>query len=127
QAQLKDMQDLTKFTPGFSYRQMNIQSGGRLLPSYRFRGMNAGAGGSLSQLGAVFIDGLYLLGGAQSITFDDVERIEVIKGPQSAYFGRSTFGGAINFITKEPKNEWSARISSSIESYGGNTFGIAGE
>ncbi len=127
QAQLKDMQDLTKFTPGFSYRQMNIQTGGRLLPSYRFRGMNAGAGGSLSQLGAVFIDGLYLLGGAQSITFDDVERVEVIKGPQSAYFGRSTFGGAVNLITKEPKDRFSARASSSIESYNGHTFSLSAE
>ncbi len=127
QAQLKDIQDLQKFTPGFSYRQMNTQNGARTLPSYRFRGMNAGAGQSLGQLGAVFVDGLYLLGGAQNLTFDDVERIEVIKGPQSAYFGRSTFGGAINFITKQPADHFTARGSGSIESYNGHTFNLSAE
>lgn len=127
QTQLKDIQDLQKFTPGFSYRQANTQTGARMLPSYRFRGMNAGAGQSLAQLGAVFVDGLYLLGGAQSMTFDDVERIEVIKGPQSAYFGRSTFGGAVNFITKEPKDHFSARASASAESYDGRTVGLSAE
>ena len=127
QAQLHDIQDLQKFTPGFSYRQANTQTGARMLPSYRFRGMNAGAGQSLAQLGAVFVDGLYLLGGAQALTFDDIERIEVIKGPQSAYFGRSTFGGAVNFITKEPKDRFSARASGSIESYEGHSFALSAE
>lgn len=127
QSQIRDMSELAKFTPGFTYRQQNTGNGGRILPSYRFRGMNAGVGGSLSQLGAVFVDGLYLLGGAQSMTFEDVERVEVIKGPQSAYFGRSTFGGAINFITREPKDEYSARVGMSAESYGGRNFSLSAE
>ena len=37
---------------------------------------------------------------------NDIERVEVVKGPQSAFFGRATFGGAVNFITKTPGNEW---------------------
>ncbi len=115
QAQIRDMTELTKFTPGFNYKNQNTQTGARILPSFRFRGMNAGVGGSLSQLGAVFIDGLYLLGGAQSMTFDDIERVEVIKGPQSAYFGRSTFGGAVNFITRTPSDEFSGRAAASVE------------
>jgi iron complex outermembrane receptor protein len=115
QAQIRDMTELTKFTPGFNFKNQNTQTGARVLPSYRFRGMNAGVGGSLSQLGAVFIDGLYLLGGAQALTFDDIERIEVIKGPQSAYFGRSTFGGAVNFITRQPGNDFSGRAALSVE------------
>ena len=46
-----------------------------------------------------FVDGVYLFAGVQSLTMDDIERVEVIKGPQSAMFGRSTFGGAVNFVT----------------------------
>ena len=34
-----------------------------------------------------------------------VHRVEVIKGPQSAYFGRNTFGGAVNLITRDPSTE----------------------
>jgi iron complex outermembrane receptor protein len=42
---------------------------------------------------------------------DDVERVEVLKGPQSAYFGRETFAGAVNVITKQPTNTLSGHIS----------------
>jgi iron complex outermembrane receptor protein len=127
QSQLRDISELTRFTPGFSYRAQNTQNAARVLPSYRFRGMNAGVGGSLSQLGAVFVDGLYLLGGAQSLTFEDVERVEVIKGPQSAYFGRSTFGGAVNFITRTPGDEYSARVSAAVESRDTRSFSLSAE
>ncbi len=35
----------------------------------------------------------------------DLERVEVIKGPQSAYYARNTFGGAVNLITRDPNAE----------------------
>lgn len=40
----------------------------------------------------------------------DIERIEVVKGPQSALYGRTAFGGAINYITKRPGDEFRANI-----------------
>ena len=40
----------------------------------------------------------------------DIERIEVVKGPQSALYGRTAFGGAINYITKRPSEEFSANV-----------------
>lgn len=52
--------------------------------------------------GALFIDGVYVLNGGTSTSLVDVEQVEVIKGPQSAYFGRNTFGGAVNYITRNP-------------------------
>ena len=50
------------------------------------------------ETGALFIDGVYVLNGGTSLSLMDIERVEVIKGPQAAYFGRNTFGGAVNFI-----------------------------
>lgn len=48
-----------------------------------------------------FVDGAPLaLGAVDGI--DDLERIETLKGPQAAYFGRQTFGGAISLVTKDP-------------------------
>ena len=41
----------------------------------------------------------------------DLERVEVVKGPQSALYGRSAFSGAINYVTKKPTNEWEGRTS----------------
>lgn len=63
--------------------------------------------GSAQTFGApnvgVFLDGVYLTGkSAIDIELADLERIEVVKGPQSALYGRNTFAGAINYITKRP-------------------------
>ena len=72
----------------------------------------------------VFIDGAPILGSEIGST-DNYERIEIIKGPQSAYFGRSTFSGAINAITKTPSDEWKSRISVEAANFG--TTDISGQ
>ena len=54
----------------------------------------------------------------------DVERIEVVKGPQSALYGRVAFGGAINYITKTSGPEFESKVSGTVASHG--TYEIAG-
>lgn len=58
----------------------------------------------------------------------DVERIEVVKGPQSALFGRSAFAGALSYITKEPGDEFEGRVNLDVGDYGKRTVdgGISG-
>jgi iron complex outermembrane receptor protein len=108
---VKDLQELSKFTPGLSVANQGTGFGGRLFSGIRFRGMNQSVLTPTNQVGALFVDGIYFLGGAQSVGFDDIERVEVIRGPQAAYFGRSTFGGAINYITRDPGDEVSGQAS----------------
>ncbi|MBM3515191.1 MAG: hypothetical protein FJX59_15985, partial [Alphaproteobacteria bacterium] len=48
----------------------------------------------------------------------DVERIEVVKGPQSALYGRVAFGGAINYVTRFPGDENAARVAATVGSHG---------
>ncbi|WND03503.1 TonB-dependent receptor [Temperatibacter marinus] len=54
-----------------------------------------------------FVDGVYINGSLLDYDLDQVERIEVVKGPQSALYGRNTYSGAINIITKGPSDEFS--------------------
>ena len=48
----------------------------------------------------------------------DIERVEIVKGPQSALYGRSAFAGAINYVTRQPGEEFAARVSTDIGSNG---------
>lgn len=75
---------------------------GRNNPSISLRGIGlAGIGDELPV--GLFIDGVYVSGrSSANLLLTDLERIEVARGPQSALYGRNTFAGAINFVTRKP-------------------------
>ncbi|MEM7688858.1 MAG: TonB-dependent receptor [Pseudomonadota bacterium] len=77
---------------------------------------------------AFFIDGIYYTGSLADYDVDSIERLEVVKGPQSALYGRNTYSGAINIISKLPGDEWEGRISAdaSTENRYEVTAGIRG-
>jgi len=68
----------------------------------------------------VYVDGVFL-GRAQGLgtALYDVERIEVLKGPQGTLFGRNTEGGAVSIITKQPTGEFSLDTTFGVSNYGG--------
>jgi iron complex outermembrane receptor protein len=108
---LKSLEDVSLRTPGMQFN--NDLAGirpGRLFTNIRFRGIEGGEFGTLST-GSLFVDGVYALHGAQSMALLDLERVEVIKGPQSALFGRNSFAGAVNYVTTTPSlEEFSGRM-----------------
>lgn len=78
---------------------------------------------------AIIVDGIdvtgvslnTIIGGSGSQTaaaLMDLERIEVVKGPQTVYFGRSAFAGAIQFISKKPEFNLGGSVSGAIGDYG---------
>ena len=73
----------------------------------------------------IYIDGVYL--GRQhglNTGLFDVERIEVLKGPQGTLFGRNTEGGAVSIVAKAPTGEWGGRVDGGIASIGGYNAGL---
>lgn len=66
----------------------------------------------------IYLDGVYLARtvGA-NLDLPDVERIEILKGPQGTLFGRNTIGGAISVVTRDPGKEFSVKGSITTGSY----------
>ena len=68
----------------------------------------------------IYVDGVYLgrQHGLNAALFD-VERVEVLKGPQGTLFGRNTEGGALSIVTKAPSGVFGGRATAGISNYGG--------
>lgn len=73
----------------------------------------------------IYIDGVYLgrQHGLNAALFD-VERIEVLKGPQGTLFGRNTEGGALSIVSKAPSGEFGGRISGGVGNIGGHNASL---
>jgi iron complex outermembrane receptor protein len=111
----RNLQDLSVRTPGFKFHEQAGQIPGRYNTAVRFRGMDTNQSAPSQQLGTVFVDGVYVSNGVSSLGFENIERVEIIKGPQSAVFGRSTFAGAVNYVTRTPGFEFGGTASATFE------------
>ncbi|WP_416908636.1 MAG: TonB-dependent receptor [Polymorphobacter sp.] len=121
QAGIDNLQQISERTPGLNFQNLGNSQPGRYNSAVRFRGMDVNISTPSNQTGAFLVDGVLVLGGAQSVGFGDIERIEIIKGPQAAYFGRGTFGGAVNLITRDPSEDlggqFAGEYSPNFDSY----------
>ncbi len=83
------------------------------------RGVSSGSPSNLSNdtAMAVYVDG-FLLGKqiANGLDVAELERIEVLRGPQGTLYGRNSTAGAVNFITKKPSGEFSGKITGTVGS-----------
>ena len=100
-------EDIAGFTPGFSF----VNSFGRDSDRPVVRGMSNILGAPNASF---FIDGVYVPGTIASTELQMLERVEVIKGPQAALYGRATFSGAINYVTRRPTDELEGQVTVTV-------------
>ena len=113
----KGLEDITKFSPSFIFDQNSAQKDVRIA----VRGLSATRGRSNV---AFLVDGIDVTteaigtAGAGLLTsqrlLSDVQRVEAVKGPQSALYGRAAFAGAINYVTKNSPDEFEASIGTEL-------------
>ena len=107
--------DIDAFVPG-----LVVDAAQPTQPSFRLRGAETSDFGiGTDPAVGVFVDGVYGgRGGGVLLPFVDVERIEVLKGPQGTLFGRNTAAGAISLVTRRPQDELEARLRLRLGNYG---------
>lgn len=108
QAQVQNLQDLQQIAPSLTVNFSN----GSSTSSFILRGIGtSGTDVGLEQSVGVFIDGVYRgRPGAALVDLTEIERVEVLRGPQGALFGRNTSAGVISIITREPDFDFTSNV-----------------
>lgn len=99
-----DLSDVSKIAAGLIFDSEFARGSNR--PVIRGQANILGASGV-----SYFIDGLYVSGSIDDYDLSNVERIEVVKGPQSALYGRNTYSGAINIVSRRAPETAAAEVS----------------
>ena len=119
-AGIKDIEDLVFYTPNLHM----VKSGNHVEQQPIIRGMFNRM--NPNPMVGVFVDGV---GYSRHLAYDpdlyDIERIEVLKGPQGTLFGRNTEAGAIRIITKKPGNIWEGKASAGYGDYDSQDYSAA--
>ena len=111
----ENLGDLDSFVPG-----LVVSDSQPTQARFQLRGISTGdfAIGTDPAVG-VYVDGVYAgRGGGLVLPFLDVERVEVLKGPQGTLFGRNSAAGAVSVITNRPGQELEGRFKLRLGNYG---------
>lgn len=108
---IRDTYELMRLMPNVAFTQSYTRTNDR--PAIRGMGNIVG-----ERTVGLFIDGVYIPGDITSSDIGNLERVEVLRGPQTALFGRGTLAGAINYVTRRPSAELDGRLSLAAGSEG---------
>ncbi|MAC47199.1 MAG: hypothetical protein CMI12_10130 [Oceanospirillum sp.] len=115
---IENSADVANFTPNVQFDTSSSFAGASTFQAF-IRGVGQSDFAINTDPGvAVYIDGVYLARTVGSVVdLLDVERIEVLKGPQGTLFGRNSIGGAINITTKTPGTDFSFSGKATVGSF----------
>lgn len=111
-AQILDLKDLQSLVPSLRINQLQNSTN----TNFIIRGFGNGANNpGIEPSVGVFIDGVYRSRTASAISdLPNLERVEVLRGPQSALFGKNASAGVISIITRKPDGEFRGKVSATI-------------
>jgi iron complex outermembrane receptor protein len=110
-----NLMELADFTPNLSIKGGR---GGNNAPVFSIRGIGGGGGATGERGVALYIDGIYVPRTSGSIfKVFDIERSEVLRGPQGTLFGRNSEGGAIRLFTQQPSDQFDAYVRGTLGNF----------
>ena len=115
---ISNVEDLANFVPGLSVG--GETDGGSVRPIFIIRGIGQSSGRDTIERGVgLYVDDIFLPRATGSLLqLIDVERVEVLRGPQGTLFGRNSTGGAIRYITRKPeRDEFMGRVRATYGSF----------
>jgi iron complex outermembrane receptor protein len=112
-----DVSDYLTSTPNASY----ITNGARSRRQISIRGISSFAGGGTT---GFYIDDFSVAESTINPPIMDIERIEILRGPQATYFGRNALGGGINVTSKKPTNDFHGSVMVDASRY--DTYDVEG-
>ena len=106
---IEDLEDLARYSPNLSITPS--RGGGNNTANFVIRGIGGGGGVTGERGVGLYIDGIYMprTSGAVMRVLD-IDRVEVLRGPQGTLFGRNSTGGAIRIFSKAPTNEFEGYV-----------------
>ncbi|MBL4802785.1 MAG: TonB-dependent receptor, partial [Emcibacter sp.] len=112
---ISNLQDIGNRTPGMTFAAFSPGQ-----PEIAIRGIGTKEdGASASDSVIVSVDDVYIAARtAQVFDMFDLERVEVLRGPQGTLYGKNSIGGSINFVTTTPDEETEIRFRQTIGDYG---------
>lgn len=117
---IETLDDIAKYTPNL----MLYNTGQQGLTSPSIRGLSANIL-SYSTPVSLYVDGVPTMNSfGYADALQDIERIEVLRGPQGTLYGKNSEAGVINVITKKPDNEARGKLFSTLGSDGKHLYGI---
>jgi iron complex outermembrane recepter protein len=110
-AQIRDLRDLSTVVPSLRVNQLQSSAN----TNFYIRGFGNGANNAgIEPSVGLFVDGVYRSRSASMITdLPDIQRVEVLRGPQSTLFGKNASAGVISLVTREPKFNFGGNVEAS--------------
>ena len=110
---IEDLEDLAQYSPNLTISP--TRGNANNAASFVIRGIGGGGGATGERGVGLYVDGVYMPRTSGAVLrVLDIDRVEVLRGPQGTLFGRNSTGGAVRIFSKQPTNTFEGYVRGSI-------------